>query len=1442
MSDFARKISELSPQKLALLCVELQAALEKQRKQASEPIAVIGLGCRMPGGGNDPASFWKLLREGVDCTREVPWNRWNPLNFYDPDSKAPGRMYTSRGGFLDVVDRFDSAAFRMSPREAAALDPQQRLLLEVSWEAIEDAGLLPEKLVRSRTGVFIGIGVDDYARRQLKAGVEIDAYSGTGNAFCFAAGRLSYFFGLQGPSLALDTACSSSLVTVHLACQSLRSRECDQALAGGVNLILSPEASIFLSRSGALSPDGRCKTFDEGADGYGRSEGVGILVLRRLNDALASGDRILALIRGSAVNHDGPSGGLTVPNSQAQKAVIRQALQNAGVEPSEIGYVEAHGTGTPLGDPIEIRALTEIFEGRTDPLWIGSVKTNIGHLETSAGVASLIKVILALQNEELPPHLHFRSSNPHLSLSAVPARLAVSRTPWPRGGSPRLAGVSSFGLSGTNAHIVLEEAPAQQHSTARRDDAIYDDAIYDDTIYQLRLTARTPEALVSATLTWCEWLDSAEARAVAVRDICYTAAFRRTRYPHEAVATGKTCRELSRMLRARLNGDPALPAEGAVTPREGRVVSLPAYPFARQHCWFEEEIVRDFVLSRSDPAWLGDHRIYNTVLFPATGYLALAASAGAPVVRDLSIEQPLTIPESGTVTLRLVVKPDGTFCFLCAGGTCATGHIEFAGNRDPRPTAPGPVFSSDGEWKDGPEYYELLRSCGFHYGPAFRCIQELRRADGELWSRIELPGSLAADGTNWPLHPALLDACMQSLGLEFDYLASALEAWLPIGVGTFRIHRPHTNGVWCRVVPGSRPENASLELFDGDGCMVAEIAGLQLRRTQRQVLLAMAERTLPAGVTEDWFYKLSWTPSPRLSTAEHRSIGGNWLIVGGPEPLSRPLASRMEARGATVRRAAADEDVEGSGRLSGVVHLTALDSRDPAIACGSLLRLTQGLARTSTGPKTATPFWIVTSGAHEANPLQAPLWGVGRTLALEHPELWGGLIDLDPALPPSEQASLLASEIAAPDAERQITYRDGIRLGARIVRTSLSPASLSPASTAIDPEGTYLITGGTGALGRRVAEAFTSWGARHVVIASRNAPVPVDISQEREVVELLNRIARDLPPLKGIVHASGVLDDGILAEQNQDRFERVFAPKLRGALFLDRHTRQMDLDFFVMFSAFSTLTGSPGQSGYVAANSFLDALAANRRAHGLKALSIGWGPFAEAGMSARMPPKYAAQRAALGITDIPLNRSTDLLRCLLSSRNPHVAVMPVDWERFVQAYSGPPTKLFSEVTLVANAAGAESNLRELIEEEPDKRREKLSEFLRVEIARQLRYSPGELPALPQSLAEIGFDSLLSLELRNRISHALKVEIPARMFFENETLGDLLEALDEQLSHGGKKAEAGGTNGHASLGTSSADKNPADKTLADETLAGIHSLSESELEALLVELSGSGRPA
>ncbi len=630
MQDLSKRLASLSPEKRALLEKRLkQKSQESQPKSAkNEPVAVIGMGCRFPGGANSPEAFWQLLKNGVDAISETPKTRWDNDAFYDENIDAPGKLTSRYGGFLDDVDQFDPQFFGISPREAEQMDPQQRLMLEVSWEALEDAGQTLTGLRGSQTGVFFGAHnmSSGYVFMQMENLHEIGTYSSTGTAGSILSNRLSYIFDLRGPSVTMDTACSSSLIAVHLACQSLRNREADMSLAGGANLFVTPEGTISLSKMNMFAKDGRCKAFDHRADGFVRGEGCGVIVLKRLTDAQRDNDPILALIHGTAVNQDGKTNGLTAPNSISQVDVVRRALKNANLSPEKISYIETHGTGTSLGDPIEVEALAETVGQQTadaENCVLGSVKTNIGHLEGAAGIAGVIKAVLCLQNKFIPPHLHFTKLNPHISLDGTRLTIQPEGGAWMNSGE-RFAGVSSFGFGGTNGHVVLGEfhkarsaanSPFEggqggcsessqgkvgaQNSSDENDNVSGngDGRLHPPNPLQrgntaafltqgvvLPISAHSKAALEGMVKNYADFLG--EKQNVPLEAICRTTALRRSHHEHRIAVAGDSHTALREQISRFLDGDPEFALERGQKFEEG-----------------ESGIV--FVFCGQGPQWIG---------------------------------------------------------------------------------------------------------------------------------------------------------------------------------------------------------------------------------------------------------------------------------------------------------------------------------------------------------------------------------------------------------------------------------------------------------------------------------------------------------------------------------------------------------------------------------------------------------------------------------------------------------------------------------------------------------------------------------------------------------------------------------------------------------------------------------------------------------------------
>jgi len=537
----------------------LSARLAESEGRLREPIAVVGMACRFPGGVTTPAQYWSLLRDGRSGIVEIPADRWDVDAWYDPDPAAEGKMYTRHGGFLENIDGFDAPFFGIAGREALTLDPQHRLLLECAWEALEDAGEAPERLPNTQTGVYIGITTSDYARLLRESGDENDVYSASGTALNAAAGRISFILGLQGPSMAVDTACSSSLVAAHLATQALRAGECDMALVGGVNVIASPDPYVLFSRWGMIAPGAECRTFDAGANGFVRGEGCGVLVLKRLRDAVADGNRVLAVIRGTAVNQDGPSSGLSVPNGLAQAKVIRRALENAGLTPADVDFVEAHGTGTVLGDPIEVEALGEVYgrdRGGRGPLMLGSVKPSIGHLESAAGVAGLMKLVLTVRHGELPPQRNFAEPNPRIDWEDLPIEVVRERREWPTGRTVRVGAVSGFGFSGTNAHIVVASVEEGGRAGGRGGEGAKGDGRNGQLPRLIPLSARTEPALREAATRLAGALAAGD-DAPALADVARTMSLGRSHLAYRAAVVGSDRDAVRVSLDAFARGEPA---------------------------------------------------------------------------------------------------------------------------------------------------------------------------------------------------------------------------------------------------------------------------------------------------------------------------------------------------------------------------------------------------------------------------------------------------------------------------------------------------------------------------------------------------------------------------------------------------------------------------------------------------------------------------------------------------------------------------------------------------------------------------------------------------------------------------------------------------------------------------------------------------------------------
>jgi acyl transferase domain-containing protein/acyl carrier protein len=1290
MTEATNPLLNQSAKKLALLAERVRAA--PPQCFLSEPIAVIGAACRFPGADN-PEQFWQSLISGRDAVTEVPPDRWDVDATYDPDPQAPGKSYSRWGGFLDRIDEFDAAFFGVSPREAQQMDPRQRILLETAWEALENAALAPGRLSGSNTGVFIGHMVGDYYHLEMADIGAIDAHVGTGNLDAVLANRLSYVLNLQGPSLAVDTACSSSLVAVYLACQSLRQDECRTALAGGVNLMLTPEMHVLGAKSLLLSPDGRSKTFDRRANGFVRGEGCGLLVLKRLADALSENDNVLAVIRGIAVNQDGRTNGLSAPNGLSQQRVIRRALHNALLEPSRVTFVETHGTGTVVGDTVEFEALAEVYgpPSAEGDCHLGAVKTNIGHLEGAAGAASVIKTLLCLQHGRIPPNLHFREINPYLRMGPTRLRLPLEPLPWPAAMHPRCAAVSSFGLGGTNAHTILEEAPQP----------IAASPAVERPLHLLTLSAKDEQALRELALRYDAFVQAHP--EVSLPDMAFTANTGRNHFACRAAVVADSLAALRTCLGQ---------ISAARATREGPRVAF-LFPGRTASC--------------DDPR----RELYATQPAFRRAVDRCKPVADRPEFALFTLEYALA-----ELWLSWGIRP--TMCLGDGIGACVAEVVR------------GECSLEDGLRKSVGGGAEK----GDSFAPHLRALHE---QGCDVFLQIG-PGRVINIGRQTVTDPGVLwlhslDPARPAWQALLESLTALYERGAPVDWSGFDRDYPRRK----MALPTYPFRRQRYWLPRHEAARDDSFAGL--------------------------LYRLEWQPKPLVDTTAPPPTG-DWLIVEHGGGLGDQLAAELGRLGGRALVARAFQP-SPTGVYHGVVYLCgSSEEPDPPAeaeaATVGLLLLVQALVRAGS----AARLWVVTRGSQAVTRgetvgvTQAPLWGLARTIRLEHPEFQVVCIDLAPG---AADLDPLVAELLAPG-EPQVTYRDGTRYVARLVRDG----GLVAPPLAIRADGCYLITGGLGALGLQVARHLVEQGARHLVLAGRHRResavaalhaggatvqvVEADVTRPGDVARLVETCQAQAP-LRGVVHAAGVLDDGILTNLTAERCVQVLGPKVRGGWELHTRTQSLPLDFFVCFSSMASLLGSPGQGNYAAANAFLDALAQHRRARGLPGVSINWGPWAGAGMAAKLHSRLRAHGEGMLEPAVALRLFTHVL----ARGAAQVGVMPIAWDRYAVDYPAPEF-----LSLLRAIPGGPTFRQRLRDAPPDRRARLLEGCVRSAVGGVLGHPPAAVPR-GEGFAELGLDSLGAIELRTQLERALECRLPATLAFDYPTVDALVAHLAERLA-------------------------------------------------------------
>lgn len=1441
--DYLGRLSKLSKNQLIALALKLkQAQLQVQpdgtgsvnhHASADDSIAIVGIGCRFPGGVIDTASYWDLLRTATSGINEMHNERWDMSAFFDEDPEVGGKIHTSRMGLLDQVDQFDADFFSISPREAESMDPQQRMLLEVAWEAIESSGHSCAELDGQDVGVFIGMMNKDYLHLNTPDIVGLNArhspYYASGEAFSVAAGRIAYFLGLHGPCLTVDTACSSSLVSLHLACQSLLSGECELALAGGASLILSPEASIVTSNARMLSPTGECWTFDERADGYVRSEGCAVVVLKRLSQAIADGDPILAAIVASSVNHDGRSQGLTAPNSAAQIALMRQALNHAQLDPAQVRFIEAHGTGTPLGDPIEMNAIQAVYgdkRSEAEPLLVGSVKAIIGHAEASAGISGLIKLALSVAKNHIVPQRNFARLNPHIRLREG-VQIALREQVWGQPDEIRYGAVNSFGFAGTNAHVIVRSVTQQEvgHKTVP--------SVWRGTRL-LTISALSEVALSELLLRYLSYLSHSKGEAEIDLDaLAYTSQVGRNHFKERVALSATNYADLLAALN-NLTTARGFSTDFAAGYCCGKARMWPGVAFvfgsdspsaedlAKTSSAFDEQF-KQAVGRWPSAEWTGEieteryltgYAIFKTLLTAGVKPTAVAGTnfvgklIAASAAGMLSVAQAcdcLNRPASERESLiqQWVFSPTQLpLIDVVSGLSCVNTLLNNATRQ---------------EWLQQPQPARLLDS-----------------VTHKDWLRVEIgvaapatvaaPGQLRLFANSTPL--ATWDAALAALyadGFDLDWQALYGDTRPQrLVLPTYAFQRKR---YWPRNAKVKQLQDASHGEQNNYQLLWQKVPAIDFAPSvlspRRFVVLAEAaslpdSSTLPDNV--EWLcLPTEWRESTNLV-----AMFRDWLTTLEVGLRRQPVDLLLWL---AVPRWWTHDWIDDAELQNTIASHAAGTAR-------ALLHLSQALLEIDQGTDLRLGF--ITEGVESiddqtaVNIADGLVNGFVQTLCLEQPQWRPWSIDLDPAYDQSEKVAQIAAALSVPERENHVAFRAGCRYVRRL--SEKNKAEIVTAGTAnFRGDRAYLISGGLGGIGLEVARWLARRGAGQILLLSRRGME--DSAVAKSMAELLAEgiaatvVQADVAdysklragteaagrfPLAGIFHAAGVLDDAPLQNLTEGHFARLMQAKVTGSLNLHRLAQAANVELFVMFSSIANLVGSAGQANYASVNGFAAALGRARHACGLPSTVIHWGPWSQIGMASAQRVQHKIARSGLVLLD-PKEAIAAMDGVLVQNKietQTEAVIVRFDWKR-TAAYLAERTHLplldnfLPNVSTMAGSdmegrfadSGLAHELSQLYLKSSSAALKQLTSYVEATVRQVLSIDPADIVDHTRALQELGMDSLLSVELRNRFAAGLKLQLPVSLMFDAPDIAAASQLLMTKLrehSVGSTPASASGS--------------------------------------------------
>lgn len=1394
--------NKLSQDEAKKMLLELKARAVK----LEEGVAIIGMACRFPGAKN-PEEYWNNLVSEANCIIDYPESRKkdlytalsNPIfsnMMYDLEIDAEknqsDKLEFAKNGYLEDVDKFDAGYFHIPPREAKFMDPLHRLLLETAMEAIEDGGYGGKKIYGTKTGVYIGR--DNAAYSNYSMVTENDPMQLTGSYASMLATRLSYIYNLKGPGMVIDTACSSGAVAVHLACKALKGDECDFALAGGVNFISSPKIKGRSSMELVESSDSKVRTFDRNANGTVWGEGIGVLLLKKLSRAIADNDNIYAVIKGSAINNDGASNGITAPNAKAQEEVIVQAWKAAGINPETVSYIEAHGTGTVLGDPIEIKGLENAFRrftNRKQFCGIGSVKPSIGHLVSASALASIIKVVLSLKNNMLPASMNFEEPNPYINFCESPVYINDILRAWDSNGIPRRAGISSFGFSGTNCHIVIEDAPVTKKTAAVKEQQIF------------TISARSEDSLFEYINRTYDYL--CKETEYSLNDICYTANTGRNHFEHRIALIADSIDELKRKLlqvkknnelgklvesgifygrHYKVSNDKKIFSPGDITEEQKNTltmktnklvytvndgssldklsmnelcklytegaevewdnlylgkpykrVSLPAYAFERARFWAEPKKIKveyarkeDELSAKLHPLFdnqglisidratfttkfspnrhwvINEHKLKGNYVVPGTTYLEMAIEASKAFYKNRNIElrdvlflTPLVVGEEGKEVQTIIKKEGEHLEFIIASCTVGNDNLDLV---QWTVHAEGKVYIMEGKIVEQYSIDALKDTClkgqveydvngknergangPFEFGDRWNNISRIfTGADAALVS-LRLPDKLCNDVKSYYMHPALFDNAVNALSQSIDE-----GVYLPLSYKSIQLYERLPERFYSYLkrkdIKSSNQETIvfDVKLLSEDGKLIGNIDEYVIKKMHKEAL--RLKKPMPF---KGLYYDISWKEA-ELKESFFEDGSGSILIFKDEKGVSDYIADKLISIGRNVIEVETGDKYEGldSGKytvngteedyrklladikkrekITKIIHLMtigqsnaveSLDELEQAKEKGlySLFRLIKALI--FEGYTHEINLVLVTEYANrvlkednQVYPINAATWGLGRVITQEYPNIKLGCFDIDKAT----DMSIIFPELLTNSSTFGVAYRNGKRYEPCLVSRNISECK--DKERKLNEEGVYIITGGMGGIGLEIAKHLSSKSKLNLALVSRSEMpdateweeilksskdkklcnrikavkevqsngsnvicIGLDISDEKEVNNLVSCLKADFGKINGIIHGAGIAGDGFLIRKDESILKKVIAPKIDGTWLLDKATKEEELEFFIVFSSAATLVPSAGQGDYTAANSYLDAFTSCRSIEGKNTLCINWPAWSETGMA-----------------------------------------------------------------------------------------------------------------------------------------------------------------------------------------------------------------------------------